>query len=395
MFHDPAAGGRRTIDVGGADASRLRRPPGAGTSPRCSGEALRLAYVALTRARHQAVLHWASTWDSRQSPLARLLFAADLDAGRRRARRRAERGRGRRAAAGDRRRGRRGHDRDRASDGRCAVPGGRRAGHRPATLAVRPFDRSFDARGGDVVQRADVGGQGARRWRASPRSPARSTRTSTVGVLGRRAPMRRATSGCAASTLPLAAMAGGARVGTLVHGVLEHTDFTAADLDAELRRALGRRAGLGPGPASVPTEASCAGSRLAIDTPLGPLAGDVRLRDVRTGRPSRRADVRAAPRRRRHAVGRVERRRARRPARAAPRARRRRSPATPRTCATRCSTSGCAATSPAASTPCCACRRPTAPPRFAVVDYKTNWLGVDGDGPHRRGTTARPRSPRR
>ena len=42
------------------------------------GEALRLAYVALTRARHQTVLHWASTWDSRQSPLARLLFASEL-----------------------------------------------------------------------------------------------------------------------------------------------------------------------------------------------------------------------------------------------------------------------------------------------------------------------------
>src|SRR4029079_13032384 len=42
------------------------------------GEALRLAYVALTRARHQTVLHWASSWDSRQSPLARLLFASDI-----------------------------------------------------------------------------------------------------------------------------------------------------------------------------------------------------------------------------------------------------------------------------------------------------------------------------
>ncbi len=39
------------------------------------GEDLRLAYVALTRARHQAVVWWAGSFDSRDSPLGRLLFA--------------------------------------------------------------------------------------------------------------------------------------------------------------------------------------------------------------------------------------------------------------------------------------------------------------------------------
>ena len=41
------------------------------------GEDLRLLYVALTRARHQAVLWWAGAMDSQHSPLARLLFDRD------------------------------------------------------------------------------------------------------------------------------------------------------------------------------------------------------------------------------------------------------------------------------------------------------------------------------
>ena len=41
------------------------------------GEDLRLAYVALTRAKHQAVVWWAGSFDSRNSALSRLLFARD------------------------------------------------------------------------------------------------------------------------------------------------------------------------------------------------------------------------------------------------------------------------------------------------------------------------------
>jgi len=40
-----------------------------------------------------------------------------------------------------------------------------------------------------------------------------------------------------AVTLPLGGVPGGARVGTLVHDVLERTDFAATDLPAELARA--------------------------------------------------------------------------------------------------------------------------------------------------------------
>ena len=71
----------------------------------------------------------------------------------------------------------------------------------------------------------------------------------------------------------------GARVGTFVHQVLEATDFAAADLDAELAGHVEtfqarRRVDVGE------PEHVVAGLRAAIETPLGPGAGELRLRDV-------------------------------------------------------------------------------------------------------------------
>src|SRR3712207_5232773 len=69
-YHEP--GGERRIDVGleGADYSRHRTQ----SIAEQRGEDLRLMYVALTRARHRAVIWWVGTRDSRQSPLGRLVF---------------------------------------------------------------------------------------------------------------------------------------------------------------------------------------------------------------------------------------------------------------------------------------------------------------------------------
>jgi exodeoxyribonuclease V beta subunit len=80
----------------------------------------------------------------------------------------------------------------------------------------------------------------------------------------------------------LAAVPVGVNVGTFVHRVLEATDFAAADLDAELAEQVAavqarRRVEIGE-PAAV-----VAGLRAAIETPLGPLLGGVRLRDVPPG----------------------------------------------------------------------------------------------------------------
>ncbi len=71
LFHAPD--GRRTLDVGGAadDATvRLARREAA-------GEELRLTYVALTRAQSQVVTWWAPTRDSVTSGLSRLLFGRE------------------------------------------------------------------------------------------------------------------------------------------------------------------------------------------------------------------------------------------------------------------------------------------------------------------------------
>jgi exodeoxyribonuclease V beta subunit len=72
--HD--AEGRRTVHVGGPDS------PGFAESARQeeadeAGEDLRLLYVATTRAVSRLVLWWAPTWNTRRSPLHRLLLGAD------------------------------------------------------------------------------------------------------------------------------------------------------------------------------------------------------------------------------------------------------------------------------------------------------------------------------
>ncbi len=78
---------------------------------------------------------------------------------------------------------------------------------------------------------------------------------------------------------PLGGMPVGVTFGTLVHRVFEAVDFAAADLDAELNEhvelgAARRRLDLGS------TVDAVAGLRAAIETPLGPLVGGIRLRDL-------------------------------------------------------------------------------------------------------------------
>ena len=77
----------------------------------------------------------------------------------------------------------------------------------------------------------------------------------------------------------LAEMGVGVRVGTLVHRVLEATDFAAADLRAELAATSPRRRRGGGSRSAIPSTSSTAW-RAAIETPLGPLVGDLRLRDI-------------------------------------------------------------------------------------------------------------------
>ncbi len=81
---------------------------------------------------------------------------------------------------------------------------------------------------------------------------------------------------------PLAGLPSGPAFGTLVHSVLEEVDTTAGDLAAELllrcATAMGARLG-----AMVDPAALAAGLLPVLDTPLGALAGDARLRDIAAG----------------------------------------------------------------------------------------------------------------
>jgi exodeoxyribonuclease V beta subunit len=69
------------------------------------------------------------------------------------------------------------------------------------------------------------------------------------------------------------------RVGTFVHRVLEATDFAADDLDHELTERVAAVRAAGAVDIGDPT-AVVAGLRAVLETPLGPLLSGLRLRDV-------------------------------------------------------------------------------------------------------------------
>ena len=94
----------------------------------------------------------------------------------------------------------------------------------------------------------------------------------------------------AGSTSPLASLPAGSTFGTLVHAVLEQLDFTAEPLDAAISDELGRQLAWRPfdltpdgdvGASSAEGRALLVeGLAAVVETPLGPLFGDRRLRDL-------------------------------------------------------------------------------------------------------------------
>jgi exodeoxyribonuclease V beta subunit len=281
VFHDAGAGDRRTIDVGGKGA------PGYDDHRRLHeaeerGEELRLAYVALTRAKHQAVVWWASSWDSRQSALARLLFPPDA---------------GQPVLAELPSPPTDEQVVERVAHLQATAPGtisfaattgatGRRwaaTTDRTGRLDVRRFDRPVDL----TWRRTSYTGLTSRQAEPETTSepedrgitdeqpPAVSTAaddTAAGGSEATEAELR-------AVPLPLGTMPGGPRIGSLVHAVLEAVDFTDPDLAGSIARRLSAETAwsrLDVGPVDV----VAAGLQAAVATPLGPLVGDVRLRDI-------------------------------------------------------------------------------------------------------------------
>ena len=264
IFHD--ANGRRTIDVGGDGGPDT--DTGWAHIVERRGEELRLAYVALTRARHQAVVWWAGTWAVRQSALCRLLFFRDTDGN--------VRPEGNRTPT-DEEAAARFEELDlsveRVDGGAGAVwvdqePGG-------TELAVGRFDRTLDP----TWRRTSYSGitSGVHEARVGSEEEERREPDEVV-VVPSAEPAAEEPALRAVPSL-LATMPGGADVGTFVHGVLEGADFTAVDLDAELWASLEQtaaREAVDVGDRSLIVD----GLAAAVDTPLGPVVGDMRLRDI-------------------------------------------------------------------------------------------------------------------
>jgi exodeoxyribonuclease V beta subunit len=275
VFHDPANDNKRTIDVGhdGNDYARHKRLE----LEEGRGEDLRLLYVALTRARHQAVLWWAGVQDSQHSPLARLLFDRDPNGvvppyG---------------AAA------RNDAEVVQAAEnlgdhlavervGPVADVRWQHAGDDPPALAAavfaRPLDRewrraSYSSLTSGAHEVPAIGSEPEHPLTSDEDAPV--TVASLTDVPGARA----GDDPTLQVALGLSDMPGGALVGTIVHGVFERVDFAAPDLEAAVGDALaqeltwhnvdlGDRAGV------------VAGLCAAIESPLGPLADGIALRDV-------------------------------------------------------------------------------------------------------------------
>ncbi|MDO9377787.1 MAG: UvrD-helicase domain-containing protein [Nocardioidaceae bacterium] len=267
-FHDES--GSRVLDVGGVGGPGWTERRDAHLAED-AGESLRLAYVALTRARSQVVVHWAPTWNTEASALQRLLFGArdehgslpasvpvgsDADAQRRFAT----------LAEGP--------------DVTWAAVGGRGPVERlhdarePSPIQVRSFDRRLDL----AWSRTSYSGLTAGLHEAGhaapstgePDEPGTVDEPEVVPVVSEPGPD--------ALPSPMGALPLGASFGTLVHEVFETADFTAADLPAHLvAEAAAAGADRFPGMGSV-----ALGEALVapITTPLGPLAPGLRLADV-------------------------------------------------------------------------------------------------------------------
>jgi exodeoxyribonuclease V beta subunit len=272
-FHDPSTGYKHTVDVGLEGATFKRHFEQHVIEER--GEDLRLAYVALTRAKHQAVIWWAGTRDSRHSPLTRLLFSKDAD--------------GNIAAYGkstptDAAVVERFHELAAAAPGQIAVERSSLAGvpavwspslEPPVDLAAAQFDRRLDL-WWRRTSYTDITAEAHDPMVASePERPVLSDEPETATPVVVRGDARLEL----ARESPLGSAPVGIEFGTFVHTVLEATDFAAPDLDAELTEhfaAAQLRRSLDLGDAGQVVQ----GLREAISTPLGGIVGGVRLRDI-------------------------------------------------------------------------------------------------------------------
>ncbi len=229
-FHD---GDVRKVDVGLAGPSY--RAHKAKHTAEQRGEDLRLAYVALTRAQHQAVVWWAGTRDAPNSPLGRLVFAREPDGSV------AENGP---PTPDDEVAFARFEELAANAPGAISVaraepgPPAHWTGSppAPAQLDVAIFDRRLD-RGWRRTSYSDITAAAHDAWVGS--EPEQPVLEDEPGPVVTAAAPDDGHDELRAHPSLWADLPTGANVGTLVHLVMEETDFAARDLTAELDRQVG------------------------------------------------------------------------------------------------------------------------------------------------------------
>ncbi len=277
-LHD--SDGHRLLDIGGPGT-----PSYAANRPKHDleeyGEDLRLLYVAMTRAQCQVVASWAPGTTTTASPLHRLLFGdvvpgelvpstaplPDDESAQRRLESLAARSSGTITV-------------ESVSDDRSVTwaPGASRVAALSAAKFSRPLDliwrrTSYSGLTAGLYEAAAAAGQGVA---SEPEVQDRQDEPPEPSVVT-------ADPGDDSSALrevpsPMADLPAGAAFGTLVHEVLEVVDTRASDLAAELLhrcREAARRFG-----ASIDVDALAAALLPVMETPLGRLAGEIRLRDI-------------------------------------------------------------------------------------------------------------------
>jgi exodeoxyribonuclease V beta subunit len=274
-FHDPTRGDARVVDVGmgGPDWNAHCRQYEAEER----GEDLRLAYVALTRAKHQAVVWWAGSWDSRNSALGRLLFSRRDDG---------TVPPGGTFTPSDAKAFERFEELAEQAPGcisvdwAAPVPHARWSGAppTPAELVAARFDRRLDW-GWRRTSYSDITAAAHdARVASEPEERLVTDEDDAAGA----PPVAQDEGDPALRDVPslLADMPSGVHVGTFVHRVFEATDFAAPDLAGELAARVDEV--LAARSLEIGERAMVlAGLQAVIETPLGPLLGGARLRDVR------------------------------------------------------------------------------------------------------------------
>lgn len=273
LFHD---GDQRCLHVGGIDSPDYNAVSVSGRKEDASDDS-RLMYVAMTRAQSQVVAWWAPSWDEPNGGLSRLLRGRRPDE----------------AAVPDRVAPDKISDKDamarfeqwQAAGGlvieESVVPP-MPALPPPETrddLAARHWHRTIDAE----WRRTSYSGL----IRAAESTPV-SSEPEVIELDDEVAEIPLTTSAVGSDVpSPMADLPMGAKFGTLVHAVLETADPFAADLAAELETQVREHAVWWP--VDVPPDELATALVPMHDTPLGPLANGLTLRQI--GLPDRMREM--------------------------------------------------------------------------------------------------------